>query len=194
MRKRFFFTFLLVVSAASSAVAIEQAKYPVKGLHKGGSLTPLQAYQLMEKDRERMFLVDVRTRYEYQDVGHPEGAYNIPWKFYTTTPDRRGYTKVLNHNFVDDLRAIFDPEIDTLLFICRAGERSISAIAAAVAAGFSEDRVFNVLGGFEGDMVMNPNSPDFRKRRVGGWRMERLPWTYLMEKKLMYQPDLVKER
>ena len=72
MRKRFFFTFLLVLSAVSSAAAIEQAKYPVKGLHKGGSMTPREAYQLMEKGREHTFLIDVRTRYEYQDVGHPK--------------------------------------------------------------------------------------------------------------------------
>ena len=194
MRKRFFFTFLLVLSAVSSAAAIEQAKYPVKGLHKGGSLTPREAYQLMEKDREHTFLVDVRTRYEYQDVGHPKEAYNIPWKFYTTTPDGRGYTKMLNNHFIDDLRTLFDPETDTLLFICRAGERSIPATDAAVEAGFSRDRVFNVRGGFEGDMVMNPDSPDYGKRRVSGWQMEGLPWTYLMEKRLMYQPDLAKER
>jgi rhodanese-related sulfurtransferase len=194
VRKRFFVTFLLVLSTVSSAASIEQAKYPVKGLHKGGSLTPREAYRMMEESRGHIFLIDVRTRYEYQDVGHPEGAYNIPWKFYTATPDGRGYTKVLNDNFVDDLRALFNPETDTLLFICRAGERSIPAVDAAVAAGFSKDRVFNVRGGFEGDKVMNPNSPDYGKRRVGGWRLEGLPWTYRMERRLMYQPDLAEER
>ena len=193
MRKRLFFTFLLVLSAISSAAAIEQAKYPVKSSHQGGNLTPQEAYRLMEKNPEHMFLVDVRTRYEYQDVGHPEGAYNIPLKFYSTTPGRRGYTKVLNDSFINDIRARFDPETDTLLFICRAGERSILAIAAAVEAGFNKKKVFNVRGGFEGDMVMNPNSPDYGKRRVGGWRLEGLPWTYQMEKMLMYQPDLVKK-
>jgi rhodanese-related sulfurtransferase len=194
MRKRFFFTFLLVLTAVSSAAAIEQAKYPVKGFHKGGSLTPREAYRLMEKSQEHTFLVDVRTRYEYQDVGHPEGAYNIPWKFYTTMPGGRGYTKVLNDNFVNDLRALFNPETDTLLFICRAGERSIPAVNAAVEAGFSKDRVFNVRGGFEGDKVMNPNSPEYGKRLVGGWRLEGLPWTYQMEMRLMYQPDLARKR
>jgi rhodanese-related sulfurtransferase len=194
MRKRFFFTFLLVLSAATSAAAASQTRYPVKGLHKGGALTPREAHRLTEKDREHIFLIDVRTRYEYQDVGHPVGAYNIPWKFYTTTPDRRGYTKVLNDNFVDDLKSLFDPETDTLLFICRAGERSIPATDAAVEAGFSGDWVFNGRGVFEGDLVFNPDSPDYGKRRVGGWQMEGLPWTYLMEKRLMYQPDLAKER
>ena len=120
--------------------------------------------------------------------------HQIPWKFYTTTPGRRGYTKVLNDNFADDLKTLFETETDTLLFICRAGERSIPATDAAVEAGFSKDRVFNVRGGFEGDMVMNPNSPDYGKRRVSGWQMEGLPWTYRMEKRLMYQPDLAKER
>ena len=61
--------------------------YPIKGKHKGGDVTPRQAYEMMIKSQGSTFLVDVRTRYEYMDIGHPVGAYHIPWKFYS---ERRG--------------------------------------------------------------------------------------------------------
>lgn len=180
--------FLLVNTAVTPAV--EQGRNPVKGIHPGVSVTPIQAYKLLQQNPGHTFLVDVRSRYEYQDVGHPTGAYNIPLKFYTTKTARRGYSMVPNENFVADLKALFDPERDTILFICRSGERSIPATEAAIGAGFKADRVYNIRGGFEGDPVMNPDSPLYGKRTVGGWRLEGLPWTYEMDRKYMYQPDL----
>jgi rhodanese-related sulfurtransferase len=181
---------ILRIFLAAGAPALEQERYPVKAIHPGASVTPLQAYRLLQEDPQRTFLVDVRTRYEYQDVGHPAGAYNVPLEFYTTETGRRGYRRVRNENFVRDLQALFNPETDILLFICRSGERSISAAETAIEAGFGADRVYNIRGGFEGDPVMNPDSPFFGKRAVGGWRLEGLPWTYEMDRKYMYRPDL----
>ena len=181
-----------VFTLSAFAIAAQQAKYPVKGKHKGGDVTPKQAYEMLKKNPENTFLVDVRTRYEYQDVGHPTGAYNIPWMFSTTKVTRRGYAKVLNKNFCRDLKARFNTETDTLLLMCRSAQRTIPASTAAVDCGFREDKVFNVLGGFEGDKVKDRNSPYYGKRRVAGWRLEGLPWTYNMAPEYMYQPDLGK--
>lgn len=181
---------VLLLGTASGTYAVEQERYPVKAIHRGASVTPVQAYQLLQQDPQHSFLVDVRTRYEYQDVGHPTGAYNVPIEFYTTETGRRGYRRVRNENFIADLKALFSPEADTLLFICRSGERSISATEAAIEAGFRVDRVYNIRGGFEGDHDMNPDSPHYGKRAVGGWRLEGLPWTYEMDRARMYQPDL----
>ena len=180
----------IVLLGYTAAPALEQGKHPVKGIHPGGSLTPVQAYKMLQQDPEHTFLVDVRTRYEYQDVGHPTGAYNIPMKFYTTETTRRGYRMVPNENFIADLKALFNPGKDTIMFICRSGERSIPATEAAIEAGFRADRVYNIRGGFEGDPVMNPDSPLYGKRTVGGWRLDGLPWTYKMDRTYMYQPDL----
>jgi rhodanese-related sulfurtransferase len=180
----------IVLVSCTGAPALEQGKYPLKGIHPGGSVTPIQAYKILQQDPEHTFLVDVRTRYEYRDVGHPTGAYNIPLRFYTTEATRRGYRKVPNENFIADLKALFDPERDTILFICRSGERSIPATEAAIEAGFKADKVYNIRGGFEGDPVMNPDSPLYGKRTIGGWRLEGLPWTYEMDRKYRYQPDL----
>jgi rhodanese-related sulfurtransferase len=166
--------------------------YPIKGKHKGGDVKPRQAYEMMKKDPKHTFLVDVRTRYEYMDIGHPVEAYLIPWKFYSTDVGRKGYQKVLNKNFCNDLKARFNPKTDTLLLMCRSAHRTIAASTAAVDCGFKEKKVFNVLGGFEGDTVKQKGSPHYGKRMVGGWRLEGLPWTYRMDKNLMYQPDLKK--
>lgn len=183
---------LVMVFAFSALAFAQQSVYPVKGKHKGGDVTPKQAYAMMQKDPGHTFLVDIRTRYEYQDIGHPVGAYNIPYKFYTTKAGKGGYNKVSNKNFCKDLKARFNPETDTLLFMCRSAKRTISTCNAAVECGFKEDKAFNVLGGFEGDKVKDKASPFYGKRMVGGWRLEGLPWTYKMDPKLIYQPDLGK--
>jgi rhodanese-related sulfurtransferase len=183
---------LVTVFVFSGFAFAQQATYPVKGKHKGGDVTPKQAWQMVQKDPEHTFIVDVRTRVEYQDIGHPVGAYHIPYKFYTTQVGKRGYKKALNKNFGKDLLARFNPKTDTLLLMCRSAKRTIAASTAAVDAGFKEDKVFNILGGFEGDKVKAKDSPFGGKRMVGGWRLEGLPWTYKMDQKMMYQPDLKK--
>ncbi len=162
--------------------------YPIKGKHKGGDVTPRQASEMINKNPGSTFLIDVRTRYEYMDLGHPVGAYHIPWKFYSTEAGKR-YGKVLNKNFCKDLKDRFNTKTDTVLLLCRSAQRTIPASTAAVDCGFKEDKVFNILGGFEGDKVKEKNSPHYGKRMIGGWRLEGLPWTYKMDPKLMYRPD-----
>jgi len=182
----------MVMVFVFSALAWAQEIYPIKGKHKGGDVTPTEAYRMIREDPKHTFIVDVRTRIEYQDIGHPNGAYNIPWKFYTTKTGKKGYKKDLNKSFTQNLKARFNPETDTLLLLCRSAARTIGASTAAVDAGFKPDKVFNVLGGFEGDKVKDKVSPFYGKRNMGGWRLEGLPWTYKMNPKLMYQPDLKK--
>ncbi len=181
--------FALVIVFSTAVLALGQDVYPIKGKHKGGDVTPMQAYNMLKTDPSRTFLVDVRTRYEYQDIGHPNGAYNIPYKFYVTQVGKKGYKKTVNKDFGKDLKALFNPKTDTLLLLCRSAARTIGASTAAVEAGFQPDKVFNILGGFEGDKIKDKNSPFAGQRMLGGWRLEGLPWTYKMSSKLMYQPD-----
>jgi rhodanese-related sulfurtransferase len=181
---------LLIFVLNSFALSEGRMAYKPKGKHEGGDVTPKQAYEMLRKDPENVFLVDVRTRYEYQDIGHPAGAYNIPFQFYTTSVGKKGYAKTSNDNFCSDLKARFNTGTDTLLFICRSGKRAVIASTAAVECGFGKNRVFSIMGGFEGDKVKDKASPDYGKRMVNGWRMEGLPWTYLMDADLMYQPDV----
>jgi rhodanese-related sulfurtransferase len=165
-------------------------QYSVKHTHNGGDVTPSEAYSMVQKDPARTFLIDVRTRAEYEYIGHPVGAYNLPNKFMTSTVGEKGYNKVKNENFGKDLLSQFNPKTDTLIFLCRSGSRSCAAADVAVQAGWPADKVFNMMGGFEGDKFKNGDSAYNGKRIGGSWRNEGLPWTYGMDTKLVYQPDL----
>ncbi len=160
--------------------------------HLGGNVTPVEAFKKVKKDPGRTFLVDCRTRAEYQYVGHPEGAYNVPLRFLTSDIGKKGYKESMNPDFGKDLLSMFNPETDTLIILCRSGNRSCKGCNEAIKAGWPEDKVFNMMGGFEGGKNKNKDSVYNGKRWAGGWKLEGLPWTYKMDKKLMYKPDVAK--
>jgi rhodanese-related sulfurtransferase len=116
------------------------------GLRYAGAVTPDEAHQLQVAGAAT--IVDVRTRDEYDNVGHVEGTKLIPW--------RRDGEHQPDPLFAQRLREQYDPQA-TLLLICRSGVRSHYAAEVAAAAGFT--RVYNVLDGFE-----------------QGWRPAGLPW------------------
>lgn len=161
--------------------------YPVKkDGHKGGDVTPSQAYKMASED-EHVFIVDVRTRPEYALVGHPTIAYHVPVKFWTGKHTSKGYGMELNENFFQDLKKRFNPETDTLIFMCRSGGRSCEAAnEAALKADWPIDKTYNMMGGFEGDKVKNKDSAFNGKRMLGGWKNEGLPWTYKIDPELAY--------
>jgi rhodanese-related sulfurtransferase len=181
---------ILTGSLLSYAGASHKGPYPVKQQHSGIDIKPREAFSLIEKTPGHVFIVDVRTRFEYQDIGHAEGSYNIPLLFFSREVGDKGYKKLWNNNFCHDLKARFKPESDSLLMICRSGERSTIAVHDAIECGFKKEKVYNILGGFEGDKVHEDTSPFYGKRMVGGWRLEGLPWTYKMVPELMYLPDV----
>lgn len=150
-----------------------------KFIHAGGDLTPKQAYKMLMEDAEHTFLIDCRFMAEYEFLGHPPMAYNIPYQFWS--PKRREK----NPDFVQDVEEKFK-KTDTLLIICRSGRRSCLACDKLALAGFKH--IFNVLGGFEGEKVENKNSPHYGHRRyINGWQRDGLPYTYKLEKKLVYK-------
>jgi rhodanese-related sulfurtransferase len=131
----------------------ERERVPYAGL-----VTPAEAWALHLAEAAR--IVDVRTRPEWEYVGHVPGTTLLEWRRYgesAPSPD-----------FVAKLSERFAPETP-LLFLCRSAVRSHHAAAAAARAGFIH--AFNVLEGFEGD-------PDDRQQRghLGGWRKAGLPW------------------
>jgi rhodanese-related sulfurtransferase len=182
---------LATVCITSASAYAQGFEYDVSKPHKGKDATPIVAYIMLEKKPEHSFLVDVRTRPEYQFVGHPEGAYNIPVRFWSGKLEDEGYTEADNPDFGKDLLARFNPKTDTLFFMCRSGGRSAIAADEAVKAGWPEDKVFSIMGGFEGDKITFDKSAYYGQRKLGGWRNEGLSWTYDMDKKLVYQRDLV---
>ncbi len=114
LKRPFFLSIAMVFFLAQLAYA--GYEYSVEKEHPGGDVTPIQAYQMVQKDPQHTFLVDVRTRAEYQFVGHAVGAYNIPFMFLTNGVGKKGYNLAPNPDFVKDLLARFNPKTDTLIF------------------------------------------------------------------------------
>ena len=122
------------------------------GLGYAGCVTPREAHELRESGAAT--IVDIRTRPEWQFVGHVPQAPLIEWP-------RAGESSALAA-FVAEIRARFDPR-QRLLLICRSGVRSHYAAELLAQEGFAH--AYNVLEGFEGDDGAGRN----------GWRAAGLP-------------------
>jgi rhodanese-related sulfurtransferase len=136
------------------------------------SLDSRAAFQRMEKSDT--YLIDVRTIAEYVYVGHPVSAFSIPLVFW----DEEGIRTVSNVRFEEDLKGLFKPQ-DTLIFICRSGNRSQEAAYLAWRVGFK--KVFNVSDGFEG------GKDNQGLRTINGWKNKGLSYTHTVHPGLMYK-------
>ena len=135
-------------------------------------ISPLDAFELSNKADTN--LIDVRTIAEYVYIGHPENAYSLPLLFW----DEKEQTQVRNDDFLRDLVTRFKKE-DTLVFICRSGNRSPEAARMALSAGYPN--VFNVPEGIEG------KKDEKGYRTVDGWKNRGLPYTYKLKEKYIYR-------
>lgn len=130
------------------------------------NISPPQAYALL-RGRADAVLIDVRSKMEYDYVGHPIGAILVPWAEFpdwTVDPER----------FVAQVRArlasLGGPiEERPVLLLCRSGARSMAAAHALAQQGFAE--LYNVAEGFEGD-----KDAERHRGTLGGWRFHGLPW------------------
>jgi rhodanese-related sulfurtransferase len=137
-----------------------QQRAATEGLSYFGAVTPEEAYRLL-LNLPNARVIDVRTRPEWDYVGHIPRSILIEWNRYPTG--------IRNPTFLDELKAVAaDPETP-LLFLCRSGQRSDGAARAAAAAGYR--KAFNILEGFEGAKDSNGH-----RSTLGGWRKAGLPW------------------
>jgi rhodanese-related sulfurtransferase len=137
-----------------------QQRASSQGLTYFGAVTPEEAYALANGLPNARF-IDVRTRPEWDFVGHIPHSTLIEWTSYPAG--------ARNAAFLDELKALV-PDSDTpLVFLCRSGQRSDSAARAAATAGYR--RAFNMLEGFEG-----PRDSEGHRGTLGGWRKAGLPW------------------
>ena len=142
---------------------IEQIRVAAKqraaqtNLPYAGALLPREAWRLMQAGAK---LVDVRTQAELHWVGRVPGSLFVEWNGY---PDQK-----LNPNFLAQLAEMAAKDLP-VMFICRSGNRSHAAAAAAAQAGWLE--CYNVLEGFEGDRDTNKH-----RSSINGWKVAGLPW------------------
>ena len=162
---------------------MREAKVTSLGLY----VTAREAYEMWKADPERIKVIDVRTFEEYVLIGHAKMAANVPLAFptYNWDANRGNYSVVMNSDFIAHVKARFNTN-DTLLMMCRSGDRSARATNALVKAGFT--KVYNIIDGFEGDKVEDPESVYYGKRMRNGWR-NSAPWTYDLNPALVWMPS-----
>ena len=150
-------------------------------------VTAREAYDMWQADPERIKVLDVRTFEEYVLIGHAEMAANVPLAFPTYNWDagKGNYSIVVNTDFIAHVKERFTPD-DTILVMCRSGGRSAMAVNALAKAGFAQ--VHNIIDGFEGDKVDDPESIYHGKRMRNGWK-NSAPWTYKLDPKLVWLPS-----
>jgi rhodanese-related sulfurtransferase len=149
-----------MTSVGETVLAAAQKRRADLELPYYGAVLPGEAQALLAAFPNAR-LIDVRTRPEWEYVGHVPGSILIEW---TTYP-----TGARNPQFLDELRAAATDPDAPLLFFCRSGQRSDSAARAAAAAGYT--MAFNMLEGFEG-----LKDAEGHRGTLGGWRKAGLPW------------------
>jgi len=167
----------------------------------------LEAYDMLNTVPDT-YLIDVRTRAEYQLVGHPINAYLFPYMFMGNKlrkkDERHGYgINIKNKAFTEEIGKVFK-KTDNLLIISRDGRRSALAVKELMDAGFK--KTYDVENGFEGpefpffrdsnkqkfyrQLAKRNKINGFNHRRHYGWQWWGLPWTYEIDPKFIYPPDL----
>ncbi|MBN1591294.1 MAG: hypothetical protein JW888_17410 [Pirellulales bacterium] len=167
--------------AASANVA--EKKQTALGLY----LRAPEAYQRWRAEPLKTVVLDVRTPAEYVFIGHAPMAYNVPFAFWKSDVFPKDGMPVMkpNPDFLARVKRIASPD-ETLLVMCRSGERGAKACNALAKAGYT--KVYHVVDGFEGDEVEDPESAFNGKRMKNGWRNAGLPWTYKLSRNQMYLP------
>lgn len=180
---------------ASPAFAVDAAQVPQHKQTKPGLYVDArEAYAMKQQLGDKAMLIDIRTRGEVSYTGvasvmdahvplleHPA---NAAW-------DEKAGRFRLEYN--ND----FDAEVarrmaarglgknDTVILICRSGDRSSKATNLLAELGYT--KVYTVIDGFEGDVAKD--GPRAGQRVVNGWKNSGLPWTYKLDKDKLYLPQ-----
>jgi len=171
-------------SISTAKSTLPPQKQTVLGLY----VTAKEAYEMWLADKNKIKILDVRTPEEYIFVGHAPMAYNIPIQLlnYKIAVRNKGPLMKANANFITEVGRKFKTS-DTIVVICRSGNRSAAAVNAMASAGFKI--AYSVTDGFEGDRVKDPSSSFYGKRFKDGWRNSGVPWTDKLNPELIWIPS-----
>lgn len=181
------YLFFYIVSLGCAETAPPSEDDP-KQTKAGKYVSALEAYNMWKANPNNVKILDIRTPEEYVYVGHPAMAYNIPFMVWTGkwNSRRNNYDLQLNADFVKQVNMKFAKN-DTILVLCRSGVRSAAAANRLSEVGFVN--VYNIIDGFEGDMVYDLKSYYHGKRMKNGWKNSGAPWTYQLNPNLIYKPQ-----
>ncbi len=184
----------IAAGLAGPALALDASQVPQHKQTKPGLyLDAREAHALKRHLGEKAMLVDIRTRGEVSYTGvastmdahvplleHPA---NAAWD------EKAGRFRL-------EFNEAFDAELgrrlaarglgknDTVILICRSGDRSSKAANLLAELGYT--KVYSVVDGFEGDVAKE--GPQAGQRIVNGWKNAGLPWTYKLDKDKLYLP------
>jgi rhodanese-related sulfurtransferase len=184
---------LLVVSTA--AQAFDAASVPaLKRTKLGQYLSSQEAATFMTQNASKALFLDVRTPSEVNFLGMATQAdANVP---YMREPDFPVWDSVKgtfklepNPDFIAEVRHRLAVKhlapTDTIVLICRSGDRSAAAANILSEAGFKN--VYSVVDGYEGDLASE--GPKAGQRAVNGWKNAGLPWSYKLDRTKMYKME-----
>ena len=139
-------------------------------------VTAKEAFEKWKTEPEKVKLLDVRTAEELLFVGHPTMAWKVPVAAQTYEWDAATGQFPMKPlaDFVARMQQVATPD-DTLMVMCRSGGRSAIAVNMLANAGFKN--AWNVVDGFEGDKVDDPESVFNGRRMRNGWKNSGCPWT-----------------
>jgi rhodanese-related sulfurtransferase len=173
---------LAVVVAGQTATPADEKKHTIPGDYVNAAA----AYAMWKAAPEVVKILDCRTPEEYVFVGHAPMAYNVPSMLWTGRwDDQKHYIMEENPDFAAQVKKIFAAD-DRILVMCRSGHRSAASVNKLAAAGFKN--VYNIVDGFEGDVIKDEESYHQGKRMKNGWKNSNAPWTYTLESKLVFKP------
>lgn len=186
-------TFIISMSQIGLAVAgdIDPATVPAaKQVSNQHYLSAKEAAAMIQSLGNKSLMIDVRTQAEVEYVGEAEPvSYNIPYMVndYNTWDDKNGrYQMSPNSGFLskmdDVIKSAGLSKEATIILMCRSGDRSANAANLMIKAGYTN--VYSVVDGFEGDIAKEGDRKG--QRAINGWKNAGLPWTYKMNKKVMY--------
>jgi len=189
MRKKLFLLVIVILMllcglpSSQAETTLPVQKQTVLGLY----VTAKEAYEMWLADKNKIKILDVRTPEEYIFVGHAPMAHNIAFQLinYKIAIRNQGPLMQANPNFMAEVGQKFKTS-DTIVVICRSGNRSAAAVNAMAAAGFKT--AYSVIDGFEGDRVKDPSSRAYGKRFKNGWKNSDLPWTDQLNPELLWIP------
>ncbi len=171
---------------SGSLYAADKPANPKKQTTLNLYLSAKEVPAFIEKNKDKVVFIDVRTPAEIEFVGHAEGIdKNIPiaYRDYTKYDEKKHrYGTFINQKFIDQVDALvkskgLTKEDAKVILMCRSGDRSAASTNLLAKQGYKN--VYTVIDGFEGNKDKNG------KRTVDGWKNAGNPWTYKNKKEIM---------
>jgi rhodanese-related sulfurtransferase len=187
------FALFALFPATSAASAADSKTVPtVKQTKLGQYLTSQEAANFMTKNASKILFLDIRTPSEVNFLGMaaPVDA-NVPYMveppFREWDAAKSSFKLEPNPDFLPEVRRRLSAKElgpnDTIVLMCRSGDRSAAASNLLAEAGFKN--VYSVVDGYEGDLATA--GPQAGQRAVNGWKNAGLPWSYKLDKAKMYK-------